>query len=83
MKTVEKQIERTSLYLTEENKNWLNRQPRGQRTKLINEAIAKLHQEKEQEERKQKLLKMLDNLPTFKTNGKSIYETLQEGRNRD
>jgi len=71
---------RTTLYLSQKNKKWLETQPKGQRTLLINKAINKLKEEEEMEEKKQKVLKSFDNLPLYKTEGKSIKETLNDGR---
>ena len=75
-------VVRTTLYLTKANKEWLNRQPRGQRTNLVNKAIGYIQQAKDIDVNKKVLLEMLDALPLYKTNGKNINETLQEGRNR-
>ena len=59
---------RTTLYLTENNKKWLEAQPIGQRTQIVNEAIQKLKNEQRMKKKKQNLLITLNNLPLYLTN---------------
>ena len=73
---------RTTLYLTENNKKWLETQPIGQRTQIVNEAIQKLKNEQSMMKKKQKLLNTLDNLPLYATQGISPKEVLQAERDR-
>ncbi len=74
---------RTTLYLSENNKRWLETQPRGQRTQIVNEAIQKLMNEQRMKEKRQKLLSTLDNLPLYATEGVSPKEILQAERDRN
>ncbi|MEM6406667.1 MAG: hypothetical protein AAF669_08790 [Pseudomonadota bacterium] len=73
---------RTILYITENNKKWLEAQPRGQRTRIVNEAIQQLQNEKIRKEKKQRLLNTLDNLPLYATNGISPKAVLQAERDK-
>lgn len=58
---------RTTLYLTENNKKWLETQPRGQRTQIINEAIKRIKEEEEGKAKKHKLLKFIENIKPIKS----------------
>lgn len=60
---------RTTLYLTQANKNWLENQPRGLRTKIINTAIQQFQDEQARHNSQKKLLSTLDNLPLYATDG--------------
>jgi len=53
---------RTTLYLTQENKQGLDRIPRGQKTALMNRAIANALKELEQKENNKKFLEMISQL---------------------
>ena len=80
--TVRTTTVRTTLYLTENNKKWLETQPRGQRTQIVNEAIQKLKNEQRMKEKKEKLLGTLNNLPLYETKGMSPKDLLQAERDR-
>ena len=67
---------------TENNKKWLETQPIGQRTQIVNEAIQKLKNEQSMKKKKEKLLNTLDNLPLYATQGISPKEVLQAERDR-
>ena len=73
---------RTTLYLTQSNKQWLNRQPRGQRTDIVNKAIAKVQEEKEIESKKQDLLKFMKNIKPVKSlmPSEKIIRMIRDGR---
>ncbi|NOS88934.1 MAG: hypothetical protein HOP34_10430 [Methylococcaceae bacterium] len=58
---------RTTLYLTQENRERLDRIPRGKKTALMNKAIAAALEEIEREENAQKFLKMLETIQPVKT----------------
>jgi len=73
---------RTTLYITEDNKKWLETQPRGQRTRIVNEAIQQLQNEQIRQEKKQQLLHTLDNLPLYATNGTNPKTVLQAERDK-
>ena len=73
---------RTTLYLTENNKKWLETQPRGQRTQIVNEAIKRLKSEQIMQEKKDELLNTLENLPLYATHGVSPKELLNSERDR-
>ena len=57
---------RTTLYLTEENREGLSRIPRGQKTALMNRAIAKALKELEQKEHNKKFLDMITDIEPVK-----------------
>ena len=73
---------RTTLYLTKSNKQWLNRQPRGQRTEIVNKAIAKVQEEKEAESKKQDLLKFMKNIKPVKSlmQSEEMIRMIRDGR---
>ena len=58
---------RMTLYLTQENRERLDRIPRGQKTALMNKAIANALEEIEREENGQKFLKMLASIKPVKS----------------
>ncbi|BCG65103.1 MAG: hypothetical protein methR_P2918 [Methyloprofundus sp.] len=57
---------RTTLYLTQENKQRLDRIPRGQKTALMNRAIANALKELEQKENNKKFLVMIADIEPVK-----------------
>lgn len=63
---------RITLYLTPENKKKLDLISKGNRTKLINEAIEKFVEGQQREIKKAELLDMLDNFP--------LYEPVEDSR---
>lgn len=73
---------RTTLYLTQENKKRLDRIPRGQKTTLMNKAIANALEELEREENTQKFLKMLATIKPVKTaySSEEMVRMLREGK---
>ena len=58
---------RTTLYLTPENKQGLDRIPRGQKTALLNRAIANALKELEKKENSQKFIEMITQIEPVKT----------------
>lgn len=74
---------KTTLYLTESNKKGLDQLTRGNRTQLINQAIAEKLKELEQERRKRKLLNLIDNMERVPANGTSTEEAVREIRTRE
>ncbi len=73
---------RTTLYLTQSNKQWLERQPRGKRTEIVNKAIAKVQEEKEAETKKQDLLKFMKNIKPVKSliPSEEMMRMIRDGR---
>lgn len=73
---------RTTLYLTQENKKRLDRIPRGQKTALMNKAIADALTELERQENAQKFLKMLATIKPVKTaySSEEMVKMLREGK---
>ena len=53
---------RTTLYLTQENRALLDRIPRGQKTVLMNKAIAKALEELERDENARQFLQLLESI---------------------
>lgn len=85
MKTVtelEQSKIRTTLYLTQENKKRLDCLPKGQKTALLNKAIADALSELEREENAQKFLKMLATIKPVKTaySSEEMVRLLREGK---
>lgn len=74
---------KTTLYLTESNRRRLDKLNRGNRTKLINQAIAEKLEEIEKENAKEKLLKSLKNRKTTPSNGVSTQGALREIRTKE
>ena len=72
---------RTTLYLTQENKQGLDRIPRGQKTALMNRAIAHALKELEQKENNKKFLNIISHIEPVKTNKSSedMVRLLREG----
>ncbi len=68
---------RTTLYLTQENKQGLDRIPRGQKTALMNRAIANALKELEQKENNKKFLDMLSHIKPVKADLSSETMVLQ------
>ena len=58
---------RTTLYLTQENKQGLDRIPRGQKTALMNRAIANALKELEQKENNKIFINMISHIELVKT----------------
>ena len=73
---------RTTLYLTQENKRRLDRIPRGQKTTLMNKAIADALAELERKENAQKFLTMLATIQPVKTaySSEEMVRMLREGK---
>lgn len=73
---------RTTLYLTQENKKRLDRIPRGQKTALMNKAIADVLTELERKENAQKFLTMLATIQPVKTaySSEEMIRMLREGK---
>ena len=73
---------RTTLYLTQENKQGLDRIPRGQKTALMNRAIAHALKELEQKENNKKFLDMISHIEPVKTDQSSddMVRLLREGK---
>jgi len=57
---------RTTLYLTPENKQGLDRIPRGQKTALMNRAIANALKELDEKENAKKFIEMIDQIEPVK-----------------
>jgi len=57
---------RTTLYLTPENKQGLDRIPRGQKTALMNRAIANALKELDKKENAKKFIEMIDQIEPVK-----------------
>jgi hypothetical protein len=76
---------RTTLYLTQENRERLDRIPRGQKTALMNKAIANALEELEREENAQKFLNMLAAIQPVKTDYSSehMVRMLREGKEQE
>ena len=76
---------RTTLYLTQENRERLDRIPRGQKTALMNKAIANALEEIEREENAQKFLKMLATILPVKTeySSEQMVRMLREGKSKN
>ncbi|ASF45376.1 hypothetical protein [Methylovulum psychrotolerans] len=76
---------RTTLYLTQENRERLDRIPRGQKTALMNKAIANALEEIEREENAQKFLKMLATIQPVKTeySSEQMVRMLREGKEQE
>ena len=68
---------RTTLYLTQENKLGLDRIPRGQKTALMNKAIANALKELEQKENNKKFLDMISLIKPVKADLSSETMILQ------
>ncbi len=70
------------MYLTQENRERLDRIPRGQKTALMNKAIANALEEIEREENVQKFLQMLSDIQPVKTEHSSehMVRMLREGK---
>lgn len=73
---------RTTLYLTQENKQGLDRIPRGQKTALMNRAIANALKELEQKENNKKFLEMISQLEPVQADLSSEV-MVQQLRNED
>jgi len=58
---------RTTLYLTQENKQGLDRIPRGQKTALMNRAIAHALKELEKKENNLKFIEMISHIEPVKS----------------
>ena len=73
---------RTTLYLTQENKQGLDRIPRGQKTALMNRAIANALKELEQKENNKKFIDMIPHIELVKTDFSSedMVRLLREGK---
>lgn len=79
----EKKI-RTTLYLSKENRKKLDMIPKGQKTELMNYAIAKALHEVEREKAKQEIiLSLLSNCSTGKRTNTLTQDALQEIRSRE
>jgi len=74
---------KTTLYLTEENKNKLDLLNAKNRTRLINQAIAEKLEAIERQLLKEKLLKSLENLEAKPSGGVSTEDALREIRQRE
>lgn len=76
---------RTTLYLTQENRKRLDRIPRGQKTDLMNKAIAKVLEELEREENAQKFIKMLATIEPVKAkySSEEMVRMLREGKEQE
>ena len=73
---------RTTLYLTPENKQGLDRIPRGQKTALMNRAIANALKELEKKENSKKFIEMITQISPVKTELSSevMVQNLREGK---
>ena len=73
---------RTTLYLTPENKQGLDRIPRGQKTALMNRAIANALKELEKKENGQKFIEMITQIEpvTMDLSSVEIVRQLREGK---
>ncbi|ASF48557.1 hypothetical protein [Methylovulum psychrotolerans] len=73
---------RTTLYFTQENRERLDRIPKGQKTALMNKAIANALEEIEWEENAQQFLKMLEAIQPVKTaySSEQMIRMLREGK---
>lgn len=76
---------RTTLYLTQENKRRLDRIPRGQKTALMNKAIANALIELERQENAQKFLTLIATIQPVKTtySSEEMVRMLREGKEQD
>jgi len=75
---------RTTLYLTPENKQGLDKIPRGQKTALMNHAIASALKELEKKKNSAKFLKMIKEIQPVRTeqSSESMVQHLREGNER-
>jgi hypothetical protein len=73
---------RTTLYLTQENKQGLDRIPRGQKTALMNRAITNALKELEQKENNKKFLNMISHVEPIKStfSSEEMVQFLREGK---
>jgi len=73
---------RTTLYLTLENKQGLDRIPRGQKTALMNRAIANALKELEKKENGKKFIEMITQIEPVKMDlsSEEIVQQLRAGR---
>jgi hypothetical protein len=73
---------RTTLYLTPENKQGLDRIPKGQKTALMNRAIANALKELEQKENNQKFLDMISHIEPVKADlsSEAMVQRLRNGK---
>lgn len=76
---------RTTLYLTPENRERLDRIPRGQKTALMNKAIANALEELEREENAEKFLNLLAAIQPVKPDYSSehMVSMLREGKGQE
>ena len=74
---------RTTLYLTKENRKKLDMIPKGQKTELMNYAIAKVLHELEREKLKQEILESLSSPNTGEKVTVSTQDALQNIRKRE
>ena len=74
---------RTTLYLTQENRKKLDMIPKGQKTELMNYAIAKALHEVEREKTKQMILLQLSKPLEKKPVNVSTQDALDEIRSRE
>ncbi len=76
---------RTTLYLTLENKQGLDRIPRGQKNALMNRAIANVLKELEQKENNQKFLEMIADIEPVKVelSSEEMAQLLREGKGEE
>lgn len=76
---------RTTLYLTLENKQGLDRIPRGQKTALMNRAIANALKELEQKENNKKFLDMIADIEPVKADlsSEEMAQLLREGKDEE
>ena len=73
---------RTTLYLTQENKLGLDRIPRGQKTALMNRAIAHALKELEKKENNIKFIEMISHIDpvTTELSSEVMVQHLREGK---
>jgi hypothetical protein len=73
---------RTTLYLTPENKQGLDRIPRGQKTALMNKAIANALKELEKKENGKKFIDMITQIEpvTMDLSSVEMVQQLREGK---
>jgi hypothetical protein len=73
---------RTTLYLTQENRKRLDRIPRGQKTDLMNRAIAKVLEELEKEENASRFLNMVASIKPVKAeySSEEMVRMIREGK---
>lgn len=70
---------KTTFYLSEENKKFLEELGKGEKTKAVNEAIAKFFVDRKREQEMKKFYKLIDNIKPVKSN-EPLVDTIRKMR---